>query len=132
MLGFLALVVFGCAALQPSADTSQTIRLAPGQSRSGTIERIDYTMPYRLTYKATGRLQVEAEIFPERRLANLTVWLTAYGEDGRSLEKLVLYHSGYRTGYKRHGDRMVTQTFTVPAGTVAVGFSSIFTKKESR
>jgi len=132
VLGFLAFVVLGCAGLQPPADPSQTIRLSPGRSSSGTIERIDFTMPYRLTYEATGRLQIESEIFPKRRLASLTVWLTAYGEDGRSLETFVLYHSGYRTGYKSHGDRMVTQTFSVPDGTEAVRFSSISTKKESR
>jgi len=132
MLGLLVFFAFGCAGLQPSADPSQGIRLTAGQSSSGTFEQLDFAMPYRLIYEASGSLQVDADIIHRRRLSSLTVWLTAHDEAGRSLEKFILYHSGYRNRYKHHGGRQISQTLPLPSGTDFVAFSSISAKKESR
>ncbi|HHP7234543.1 MAG TPA: hypothetical protein ACFCUC_07930 [Desulfobacterales bacterium] len=132
VFGVLALAAFGCAGVQTPLAPSQGIGLTAGQSSSGTFERVDFTMSYRITYEASGRLQIEAQIFPKRRLSSLSIWLTAYDPAGRSLEKFLLVHSGHAKGYGHHGGRNVSQTLSMPAGTDFIAFSSVSSKKESR
>ena len=126
-----SLICFGCSVVGQTVPAERRIQLVRGEIQEGVwkAQGLTVTYGYRITQKdpsLPGSIEIAGGVkYDFGSTDSLDVWINFLDEEGKILNRRVLYSSGYKTGRYGNKDRLFNEKLKTPPMTAGISFSHV-------
>ena len=129
-------VVFQSGCVGPGQMTvapEKRIPLSKDSPQEGSWESYDVVLKYQFVEK-TGVIQLSVTGKAKRGYDQLVIWVKLVDAEGKVLDTISIYNSGFRSGLSRGKPHKGTieKTLEIPPGTTAIAFQSSLKPRSMR
>ena len=118
---------------QMTVAPEKRIPLSKEAPQEGSWESNDVALKYQFVEK-TGVIQLSVTGKAKRKYDQLVIWVKLVDAEGKVLDTISIYNSGFRSGLSRGKPHKGTieKTLEIPPGTTAIAFQSSLKPRSMR
>ena len=126
-----SLFYFGCSVVGQTVPVERRIQLVSGEIQKGVwkAQGLTVTYGYRITQKdlnLPGSIDIAGGLkYDFGSTDSLDVWINFLDEEGKILNRRILYSSGYKTSSYGSKDRLFNEKLETPPKTAGISFSHV-------
>jgi len=131
LLAVYSLVYFGCSVVGLTVPAERRIQLVRGEIQEGVWKALglSVTYGYRINQKdlsLPGSIEIAGGVkYDFGSTDSMDVWINFLDEEGKILNRRILYSSGYKTGRDGNKGRLFNEKLKTPPMTAGISFSHV-------